>query len=294
MFQLTDFYQKILKKPLPTGCGITCELVNPEIAKLNRFLTESVSCFSYTLVTEGSALVHYDDKITRLAKNDFLIYSPGMMIITVEASDDYRAICLIGDEKTTYEIPYARNLIRASYNHIGTDNDKKLTLTDSDAELMAGRMMEIRSLINSDHIYKTECLYSLYSLFILDLLNIERRFREDRKTQSHAADLFFKFLQLATENFTTHHDINFYADALAITTIYLSRIVKSFSRQTVKNHLDRLLVMEASYLLLSTDLPVSAIAERLHFANPSSFCKFFTRHKLVSPREYRNSCSYNL
>lgn len=287
MFRLTDFYTLILKKPIPTGCGITCEIVTPEMAKLNRLLTESVSCFSYTLVTDGTALVNYGDRITGLAKNDILVYTPGMMLTTLETSDDFQAICLMGDEATTYEIPYARNVVSASYFPGSLDCENKLSLTDCEAEWMQRRMMEIHSYIAYNHIYKKECLYSLYSLFILDLLNVENRFRRERESGTHTVDLFFRFLKLAAENFLTRHDIGFYADALAVTAIYLSRIVKRFSGLTVKNHIDRLLLMEAAYMLISSDVPIADIAEKLNFANPASFCKFFVRHKGLSPREYR-------
>lgn len=293
MFRLTEFYENIMRKPIPTECGITCEIVDPYMAKLNRLMTESISCFSYTLVIAGTALVSYDDKLTTLAKNDLLIYTPGMMIQTLEASEDFSALCLMGDEAVTYEIPYARNAIRASYFPTVVYSDHKLTLTDCEAHWLENRMKEIHLYINSSHIYKNECLYSLYSLFILDLLNVENRFKKDSEFNSHTIDLFLRFLKLLSGNFINHHDIAFYADALAVTTVYLSRIVKRLSGQTVKNHIDRLLVMEAAYLLLSTDLPIATIAERLNFATPASFCKFFTRYKKLSPRAYRTSGPLN-
>ncbi|MBD5355417.1 MAG: AraC family transcriptional regulator [Bacteroides sp.] len=289
MYRLSDLYENILRKPLPTQCGICCEIVDPHMAKLNRLLTESISCFSYTLVMRGTAIVSYDDKTTNLAKNDILIYTPGMLIKTLEISDDFSALCLMGDEAITYEIPYARNVISASYFPALAHSENKLSLSDCEAQWLENRLKEIYLYTTSNHIYKEECLYSLYSLFILDLLNAENRFRKDRELNGPTIDLFLKFMKLVTENFLRHHDISFYADKLAVTTIYLSRIVKRFSGQTVKNHVDRLLLMESSYLLRSTDEPISIIAERLNFANPASFSKFFTKQKGISPREYRGS-----
>ena len=53
------------------------------------------------------------------------------------------------------------------------------------------------------------------------------------------------------------------------------------------DYINRMLLMEASWLLQSTDLNIAEIAERLHFADQSSFGKFFHRMKGVSPKEYR-------
>lgn len=170
MFKLSDLYKDIIHKPLPTDCGITCEILNGEMAKLNRQLTESVSCFSYTLVLSGTQTVLYNDKQTFLTKNDIFIYTPGMMIRTMDVSEDYEALCLMGDESTTYEIPYARNVISASYFPSVAYSENKLPLSDCEA-----------------------------------------------------------------------------------------------------------------------NFPISNISERLNFANPASFCKYFSKHKGISPREFRKS-----
>lgn len=287
MFLLSDLYTRILNKPLPAGCGICCEILDAEMAKLNRLLTESVSCFSYTLVTAGRQSVDFDDKHVELMRNDLFISTPGMRVLTRDVSDDYKALCLMGDETVTFETPYARNAIAASYFPALAQTSGKLTLTDDEARWLEKRMKEIMTYTGSRHTFRVECLYLLYSLFILDLLNVESRFEKNVEFGGHTADLFCRFLKMLSGNFRLHHDIAYYAGALAVTPIYLSRIVKRFSGQTVKNHIDRLLVMEASYMLTATDMPVSQIATTLNFANQASFCKFFVRHKGVSPREYR-------
>ena len=74
---------------------------------------------------------------------------------------------------------------------------------------------------------------------------------------------------------------------LFITTTHLSRIVRQITNHTVLDYINQMLLMEASWLLQSTDLSIAAIAERLHFANPSSFGKFFSRLKGTSPKAYR-------
>ncbi|MDE6825797.1 MAG: helix-turn-helix domain-containing protein [Paramuribaculum sp.] len=70
---------------------------------------------------------------------------------------------------------------------------------------------------------------------------------------------------------------------------YLSRIVKRISGQTVKSHIDRLLIIEASFMLSDTDESIASIASKLTFADSVSFCKFFIRKKSMTPSEYRTS-----
>lgn len=289
MFRLSELYANILKKPLPTDCGITCEVLDPAMAKLNRLLTDSVSCYSYTLLTAGWQSVEYDGRLTMLRPGDLFISTPGMRVLTRDVSADYSAICLMGDESVTYEISYARNAVRAAYLPAVICSESSIHLSADEAAWLEKRMKEICAYIGHPHVFKTECLYSLYSLFILDLLSIENRIEASIESGSRAIDIFLRFLRLLTENFARHHDIAFYADALAVSTIYLSRIVKRCSGRTVRDHVDRLLLMEACYQLVSTDRPISAIAESLNFANPAGFTRFFTRQKGISPRRYRST-----
>lgn len=53
------------------------------------------------------------------------------------------------------------------------------------------------------------------------------------------------------------------------------------------DYINQMLLMEASWLLQSTDLNITEIAEHLHFADQSSFGKFFHRMKGVSPKGFR-------
>ena len=88
-------------------------------------------------------------------------------------------------------------------------------------------------------------------------------------------------------HFAEHHDIAFYASRLCISPRYLSQIVRDISGRTVIDYINQMLMLEASYLLLQTSLPIGEIAERLHFSETASFTRFFTRMKGTSTREYR-------
>ncbi|MBQ7180477.1 MAG: helix-turn-helix transcriptional regulator, partial [Bacteroidaceae bacterium] len=79
----------------------------------------------------------------------------------------------------------------------------------------------------------------------------------------------------------------FYADRLHITPVYLSRVVRQVTGRTVIDYINQMLLMEASFLLQTSQLSITQIADRLHFADTPSFSKFFLRLKGVSPKEFR-------
>lgn len=288
MYRLNDLYSEIIKKPLLSEIGIACEKINPEMAVLNRLMTDRCSLYSFNLVNAGEAKIIYSGKELVIKKNDIFISTPGTTVYTEEVSDDYSSWCLMCDESTTYGIPFARKIITASYFPALTHDNCKLSLNDTEGTILAHRMEEIYDYLNSAHYYKNDILQSLYSVFVLELLNIENSYQPLEEVNLHSLEIFIRFLKLVNENFIAEHELGFYADSLAVTSIYLSRVVKRLSNMTIKNHIDRLLAMEACYRLSATDTPIAEIAVELNFANPASFCKFFNRQKGMSPREYRN------
>lgn len=45
--------------------------------------------------------------------------------------------------------------------------------------------------------------------------------------------------------------------------------------------------MEATYLLRQTSLSITQISDRLHFAEATTFARFFNRMKGMNPKEFR-------
>ena len=93
---------------------------------------------------------------------------------------------------------------------------------------------------------------------------------------------------LLPQHFAEHHDICFYASELCITTTYLSRVVRQVSGgRTVVDYINQMLLMEATFLLRQTSLSISQISDQLHFAEVTTFARFFNRMKGMTPKEFR-------
>ncbi len=148
-------------------------------------------------------------------------------------------------------------------------------------------MREIIGYLHSDHIYKAKILQMLYAVFLLDVQSAQAKAISRRQVPQRIEEIFIGFIRLLPRHFAEHHDIAFYASALNISTVYLSRVVRQVSGRTVIDYINQHLLMEASYLLRTTSLSINQIAERLHFADSPSFSKFFSRKKGITPKEYR-------
>jgi AraC-like DNA-binding protein len=210
-----------------------------------------------------------------------------MPVLIAAASSDYHGICLMADEYTTIELPSVHDLVHIAYAPIVQLHEPKLSLPPDEARHMEQRMREIIGYLHSDHLYKREILRMLYAAFLLDMQNAQQHSITQGKIPPRVEEIFIGFIRLLPHHFAEHHDIAFYASALSITPVYLSRVVRQVTGRTVIDYINQMLVMEASFLLRTSPMSITQIAERLHFADTPSFSKFFLRMKGMNPRRYR-------
>jgi len=246
-----------------------------------------VSLFAFMVVDKGWMTVHYNGRELTFHPNDLYIYSPGFPVTVIAASDDFHGYCLMADEHVTIEAPSVRDLVHLAYLPIVQLHEPKQTLASDAAQHLIMKMCEIIGYLHSDHIYKGEVLRMLYSIFLLDLQNAQQRAIVHRQTPQRVEEIFIGFIRLLPRYFIEHHDIPFYADRLHISPVYLSRVVRQVTGRTVIDYINQMLLMEASFLLQTSKLSITQIADHLHFADTPSFSKFFLRLKGMSPKEYR-------
>lgn len=247
-----------------------------------------MAAYTFTLVLEGWLTMVYNGQELTLRPDDLYIYSPGLEVTIVAVSEDYHGICLLADEHVSIELPTVRDLVHIAYLPIVRVHEPKLTLAHEDARQLAAKMHEITAYLHSNHIFKEKVLQMLYAIFLLDMQNAQERAIAQRTVPQRVEEIFINFIRLLPDHFAEHHDIGFYARELSISPVYLSRIVRQVSGLTVIDYVNRHLLIEASFLLRTSQLSIAQIADRLHFADQASFSKFFRRMKGCSPKAYRS------
>ena len=290
MYSLKEFWQ-LRNLPVPEGGwdgNVICIETNVEWTFGTNETHGFLSCYTFTIVTRGWVTILYNNRELTLHEGDLYTYSPGFEVTVLSSSSDYRGICLLGDEHFTLSQPSVRDAIRTVYFSVMQLEQPCLHLNSDDSHHLQELMQLAIYYLHSNNQSRFESLRLLYSLFITDLTAMLEHSIERHRFSNRQEELFLGFQRLVTQHFTEHHDIGFYASELCITTTYLSRIVRQVSGgRTVVNYINQLLLMEASYLLRQTSLSVAQIADRLHFADTTTFGRFFTRLKGVSPKEFR-------
>ncbi len=246
-----------------------------------------MAAYTFTLVLKGRLTIIYNEQELTLQPDDIYMYSPGLPVTIISASDDYHGICLLADEHVTFESPTVHDLVQIAYTPIVQLHEPKVALPHETALRLADKLIEIRDYLHSSHIYKAEILRMLYAIFLLDLQNAQEKAIQKRIVPQRIENIFVNFIRILPLHFAEHHDIAFYASQLNISNVYLSKVVRQVTGRTVVDYINQFLTMEASFLLSTSQLSIVQIAERLHFADLSSFSKFFSRMKGLSPKAYR-------
>lgn len=105
---------------------------------------------------------------------------------------------------------------------------------------------------------------------------------------TRATTIFDRFVDLVEEYSLNHRELAFYADRLAITPKYLSKVVLERSGKSAKSWIQDRVILEAKVLLREENLSIQQISDRLSFPNQSFFGVFFKKEVGISPIKYRN------
>lgn len=292
MYQLKEYWE-FRQLPVPNDSwdgNIICIETDTAITMGINDTDENLACYTFTLVIEGSMTLRYNDNDFTINKGALYCYSPGFPVKALSVSENYRGLCLLADEQFTLDIPKVREAIRTYYFSLVELHKPCIQLSNEEQRHIHELMQLVIYYQQSNLSHATDSLNMIYQLFLNSLADLEGFSVSEPRVPKRAMELFTGFQNLVSKHFIEHHDIGFYASELCVTTTYLSRIVRQVSEgHTVVDYINRLLIMEATFLLRNTSLSVAQIADRLHFAETTTFARFFRRMRGVTPRKFRES-----
>lgn len=111
--------------------------------------------------------------------------------------------------------------------------------------------------------------------------------RWNDKPMTRNEEITGRFMHLVDANCEQHHDLDWYAGQLCLSTRYVANTVKETLGMTASACIEQALMQRAKTLLYTTTKSIQEIADELGFQNQSHFGTFFKRHEGVSPAAFR-------
>ena len=267
---------------------ISCQVIHSNLLLDKSKIKTLVNSYLYCLFEKGTVTVKFDKIELTAHAGELLIFPPHVYPSILHVSDDFEAMCLIVSQSFVYDCPLARSVYQTSTFSLIHDDNPIIELPEIAQNTLHEVMTLIMEHINYGHSYTAEALQALFALLLADIMAVIDQYNNKTISQS-AYYVFIEFNKLLRLHFREHHDITFYADHLKISSRYLSMVTQKIAHLTVASYINRHLMLEACWLLKTTDHSIQYISEVLHFADQASFSKFFKRLNGQNPLHYRHS-----
>ena len=191
--------------------------------------------------------------------------------------------------KTEYLLPFLKiSSIGDILPYIVNDTKYVLTLTSCQSKFIKVLFGEIYHEYDSSSKEKDEIIRCYLEILCL---KCKEYFQEGLPTVHSQTNRSFaltrQFKSLVEKNFINMRIVSEYADILHISPKHLEKTVKETLGITPKNLIHDMVLLNAKVLLKQTEKTISEIAYELKFEDPSYFSRFFKRHILITPQDYR-------
>ena len=162
------------------------------------------------------------------------------------------------------------------------------TLPAAQAASITALLQTIEQKYDTPHPYREEILRSLLHILLHETAPIYHAQHHSLKAGHTRSQLIAtEFKQLVNAHYATERGLAFYANKLCITSKHLAETVREATGKRAAAWLAEAVLLEAHVLLQNPALTVGQVADTLHFADQSTFGRFFRTHTGVSPAGYR-------
>ncbi|MCW8833755.1 MAG: AraC family transcriptional regulator [Colwellia sp.] len=131
-------------------------------------------------------------------------------------------------------------------------------------------------------------LQALFAAFLIKVSEARPDIYHTDMTQ-YQIELFNHFVVVLEENFTKSRDAHYYAEQVATTYKTLNKTCKLATNKTAKQLIDAHTILEAKRRLTVEKIQVQQLSDSLGFDEASNFVKYFKKHTLLTPNQFRKN-----
>ena len=218
-------------------------------------------------------------------KDDLVIWQMSNTIQEITYSADFEADFLIVTGEFLSQ--YNPEMVWASKGFVFIRTCPSFHLDDESLRLIKGDFGLFHSRQELESPFRRDVLGRVLQIFLFDLWTVYQHGLAKMETTDHTAQLFLQFLSLVQSNVRTKREVAFYADALCITSKYLSEISHSVTGLPASQWIGFYATYELVALLDDNSKTLSEIAELMAFSSPAAFSTYTKKLLGKTPSEYR-------
>lgn len=253
---------------------------------------EMVETSVLLICTNGSGLLHIDDKCYPISEHFFHVILPRTAIHFTDESSDFNLKYIVF---STHILQTITLRIKINFFYFLRDvSPLNLSCHPILWEKVIRFMDECEYIYNiPNHLYYRMMVQNLVQSIFFDMAYYAQINKKVDMATARVSNtqktLVEKFYCLIKENFQNHRDVAFYADKLCISARYLSSLTQNEVKKSPKTIINEFLTLEIKTALMETNTPIQQIAEDLHFSDQSAFGRYFKNQVGTSAMEFRKN-----
>ena len=163
-------------------------------------------------------------------------------------------------------------------------NDMSLRI---DGPTFALLLSMLDGLWQSVHTDFKACSNHLLAAILSLLTSLSQRDEQRESRQPRNVAVFNRFLSLVAEHSDCQRTLDFYADRLCLSKQYLGSLIMEVSHRSAREWIDEAALQRIKVMLRHSTVSLNDISNRMSFAEPSHFSRYFKRLTGMTPNQYR-------
>jgi AraC family transcriptional activator of pobA len=236
--------------------------------------------YKLSLCLRGTAELSINLQTYAISPGSLVLVTPHIVKQWLHLSDDYDTLSVF----FTSDFLTANNAQVSKLRFLRSPTAYVLPLAATEVATIAASFRFLQQKYHTPHAHRTDIVKNIINGLLYEIGVL---FDQPPAASPGREGLAMAFKQLVQAHSTHARSVAFYADKLCVSPKHLTEMVRAVTGKPASDLIAEAVVLEAKALLQTTALPMSAIADHLHFADQFAFSRFFKKRTGLSPTAYK-------
>lgn len=243
---------------------------------------------AHAICLAGTCRFIFNGKEFEFGKGELIIVRKGKLMEKIMPSEDFRVKVIYVTsgfiELSTPQSNYGmKGQLALFLNPVMRLTSEQQAICQRDFETVEFRLQ------NKDHHFYRDIMINAVQTMILDFFDFHSHLYGEDNISTQNASIMSRFLtMLENGEFRQHREVTYYADALCVTSKYLSEVSKKISGYPANYWINRYTILDISRLLRDKSLTFVQISDMFEFSSPAYFSRYVQHYLGMNPTEYRD------